>query len=31
MDLDDFAYDLPGCSIAQHPAEHRDAARLLVD
>jgi S-adenosylmethionine:tRNA ribosyltransferase-isomerase len=31
MDLDDFAYDLPAGAIAQHPAEPRDAARLLVD
>jgi len=31
MDLADFAYDLPERAIAQHPAEPRDAARLLVD
>jgi S-adenosylmethionine:tRNA ribosyltransferase-isomerase len=31
MDLDDFDYDLPPGAIAQHPAEPRDAARLLVD
>ncbi len=31
MDLDDFDYDLPERAIAQHPAEPRDAARLLVD
>ena len=31
MDLDDFAYDLPATAIAQHPAQPRDAARLLVD
>jgi S-adenosylmethionine:tRNA ribosyltransferase-isomerase len=31
MDLDDFAYDLLAGAIAQHPAEPRDAARLLVD
>ena len=31
MDLDDFDYDLPEPAIAQHPAEPRDAARLLVD
>jgi S-adenosylmethionine:tRNA ribosyltransferase-isomerase len=31
MDLDDFAYDLPPGAIAQHPAEPRDAARLLID
>jgi S-adenosylmethionine:tRNA ribosyltransferase-isomerase len=31
MDLDDFAYELPAGAIAQHPAEPRDAARLLVD
>ena len=31
MDLADFAYDLPPGAIAQHPAEPRDAARLLVD
>jgi S-adenosylmethionine:tRNA ribosyltransferase-isomerase len=28
---DDFDYDLPPSSIAQHPVEPRDAARLLVD
>jgi S-adenosylmethionine:tRNA ribosyltransferase-isomerase len=31
MDLDDFAYDLPATAVAQHPAQPRDAARLLVD
>ena len=31
MDLDDFDYHLPEPAIAQHPAEPRDAARLLVD
>ncbi len=31
MDLADFDYDLPEQAIAQHPAEPRDAARLLVD
>jgi S-adenosylmethionine:tRNA ribosyltransferase-isomerase len=31
MDLADFDYDLPEAAIAQHPAEPRDAARLLVD
>jgi S-adenosylmethionine:tRNA ribosyltransferase-isomerase len=31
MDLADFDYDLPETAIAQHPAEPRDAARLLVD
>jgi S-adenosylmethionine:tRNA ribosyltransferase-isomerase len=31
MDLADFDYDLPERAIAQHPAEPRDAARLLVD
>ena len=31
MDLADFDYDLPAAAIAQHPAEPRDAARLLVD
>ncbi len=28
--MDDFDYDLPAASIAQHPIEPRDAARLLV-
>ncbi len=31
MDLADFDYDLPEAAVAQHPAEPRDAARLLVD
>ena len=31
MDLAEFDYDLPTAAIAQHPAEPRDAARLLVD
>jgi S-adenosylmethionine:tRNA ribosyltransferase-isomerase len=31
MELADFDYDLPASAIAQHPAEPRDAARLLVD
>jgi S-adenosylmethionine:tRNA ribosyltransferase-isomerase len=31
MDLADVDYDLPERAIAQHPAEPRDAARLLVD
>jgi S-adenosylmethionine:tRNA ribosyltransferase-isomerase len=30
VDLKDFEYDLPEASIAQTPAEPRDAARLLV-
>jgi S-adenosylmethionine:tRNA ribosyltransferase-isomerase len=30
VDLSDFEYDLPEASIAQTPAEPRDAARLLV-
>ncbi|MFS8586096.1 MAG: tRNA preQ1(34) S-adenosylmethionine ribosyltransferase-isomerase QueA, partial [Acidimicrobiia bacterium] len=30
MQLSDFDYDLPEAAIAQHPAEPRDAARLLV-
>src|SRR3954453_9168377 len=30
MHLDDFAFDLPRELIADHPAEPRDAARLLV-
>lgn len=29
--IDEFAYDLPGELIAQHPVEPRDASRLLVD
>ena len=31
MHIDEFAYDLPGELIAQHPANPRDASRLLVD
>jgi S-adenosylmethionine:tRNA ribosyltransferase-isomerase len=31
MRLADFDYDLPEGAIAQHPADPRDAARLLVD
>jgi S-adenosylmethionine:tRNA ribosyltransferase-isomerase len=31
MELADLDYDLPERAIAQHPAEPRDAARLLVD
>lgn len=31
MRLDDFDYHLPDERIAQHPAEPRDSARLLVD
>jgi S-adenosylmethionine:tRNA ribosyltransferase-isomerase len=31
MELADVDYDLPERAIAQHPAEPRDAARLLVD
>ncbi|CAN5503428.1 tRNA preQ1(34) S-adenosylmethionine ribosyltransferase-isomerase QueA [soil metagenome] len=31
MDAADLAYDLPTAAIAQHPAEPRDSARLLVD
>jgi S-adenosylmethionine:tRNA ribosyltransferase-isomerase len=31
MELADVDYDLPEWAIAQHPAEPRDAARLLVD
>ncbi|CAN5816951.1 tRNA preQ1(34) S-adenosylmethionine ribosyltransferase-isomerase QueA [soil metagenome] len=31
MDTADLDYDLPAAAIAQHPAEPRDAARLLVD
>ena len=30
MDLDELDYELPESSIAQHPVEPRDAARLLV-
>ncbi len=30
MQLSDFDYDLPEAAVAQHPAEPRDAARLLV-
>ena len=30
MRTDDFDYELPSGMIAQHPAEHRDACRLLV-
>ena len=31
METSDFDYDLPDSSIAQHPLDVRDAARLLVD
>lgn len=31
MDLDELDYELPESSIAQHPLEPRDTARLLVD
>ncbi len=31
MRLEDFDYELPDERIAQHPAEPRDSARLLVD
>ena len=31
MEMDELDYELPESSIAQHPLEPRDAARLLVD
>ncbi|MBL8594684.1 MAG: S-adenosylmethionine:tRNA ribosyltransferase-isomerase, partial [Devosia sp.] len=30
MKVDDFDFELPAESIALHPAEPRDAARMLV-
>ena len=30
MRVSDFDFDLPGAFIAQHPAQPRDSARLLV-